>query len=573
MIYERKRKRTLRARDGSPGRGGPPSWRTIVLLGFLALLLVAPFANKAVHIDDMVFLACAEQIGRAPLHPLDFFLDTDGRVESVWRHQDPPLIPYYLAALRALGVRSEMGWHVGFIVFPLLCVASMWDLSVRFRANPALGVWLLVATPAFLVNATTLMLDVPLMAFYLCALAAFVEGYARGRAPLIATAGVFAGLASLTKYAGLSLIPLFAAYELLNGGRLRKTCLAGLVACVLFGTWCVHNLLTHGEIHVLEASARMGMDFQRFGWTVFGDTFVGNLTQLAGAGLIPLVWLLALRRRAEVAVFAAAVIATWIAVRPRLAALRYSPGQQLATIGLAAAGGFAMLKVLWGVGKSALRLVNEATRSRGQNLRADRDVVFLALWFFGLFASNVAFQYAAAKYTVMLLPPLILLLRETTPGPIRRPAFLAAISCAFVGISLFVACGDYKYASVYRDAIPFVNGIRARTQGRVWFRGHWGFQYYMERAGYRILHDAGPSPSAGDRVIIPVFCGEMRLPLAEGLRARLTEETHEFPQRCSVATMNSEKKAGFYSHRWGFLPYAPSGSYWERFMVFQVEKQ
>jgi len=540
----------------SPSRSAAHSRRTLAVLIVLTLILIAPFANKAVHIDDMVFIACAEQIERDPLHPFDFELDTDGRLESVWRHRDPPLIPYYLAGLRALGVRSETGWHVGFLVFPAICVAAAWYLAGRFGMNPFIATWLLVATPAFLVNATTLMLDVPLLAFYLCALAAFVRGHANGRVGLIVAAGVSAGMASLTKYAGLSVLPLFAAYELLNSRSLRKTCLAASVACLLFGVWCVHNLLTHGELHLLRTSARTGADLTRFGWALLGDTLIGNLTQLTAATLLPIVLLCGMRGPRDGMLLCVALLGIVVAVRPRLVEMQYAVGQQVAVIVLAALGGFALLRVLWEFGR----------RATG---RPGCDVIFLALWIMGILVSNVMFQYAAAKYTLMLVPPMIFMLPHLMPRAARRPVLMLPLSCVTAALALFVTNGDYTYAAAYRDAVPLIDEIRDQTEGRVWFRGHWGFQYYMQKEGYEIVHDSGPSPRVGDRVVIPLFTGEQRLPLDRGLRAKLWR-AFEFPQGFGLATMNPAQRIGFYSHWWGFLPYAPSSTFWERFHVLEI---
>jgi len=74
-----------------------------------------------------------------------------------------------------------------------------------------------IFTPAFLVSSTTLMCDVPMLAFWIWTIVFWERalGNERGRWLFIG-AGVLAGLAVLTKYSAITLLPLLFVLSLLR---------------------------------------------------------------------------------------------------------------------------------------------------------------------------------------------------------------------------------------------------------------------------------------------------------------------------------------------------------------------
>src|SRR6266566_5353229 len=76
----------------------PQAW--LVLLTFACL---APFLNKAFHIDDTLFLRAAQQIQK---HPADFYgfnMNWYGTtMPMVQNFDNPPLASYYIALLASI---------------------------------------------------------------------------------------------------------------------------------------------------------------------------------------------------------------------------------------------------------------------------------------------------------------------------------------------------------------------------------------------------------------------------------------------------------------------------------------
>ena len=69
-----------------------------ILLIIILLGIVLPFINKAVNIDDPLFIWTAKHILEDPLHFYDFSVNWGGTQMSMFEiMKNPPLLSYYLA--------------------------------------------------------------------------------------------------------------------------------------------------------------------------------------------------------------------------------------------------------------------------------------------------------------------------------------------------------------------------------------------------------------------------------------------------------------------------------------------
>jgi len=159
---------------------------------------------------------------------------------------------------------------------------------------------------------------------------------------------------------------------------------------------------------------------------------------------------------------------------------------------------------------------------------------------------------------------MILLLRRfnTSEASNGRTLWWPLLPAALV--SLLVTTADYKVANTARLASSYFQN-RFRTEpGTVWFEGHWGFQYYMEQWRAKPVDQNGRGIVSGNLVIIPVNNTNIRL-LAAGRPGQVN-----FPQFL-LATMSPETGAGFYSSRFGPLPWVFARIPPERYLVFRVK--
>ena len=127
----------------------------------------------------------ARQIHVDPLDFYGFDLNWNGFEESMARiNKNPPLVPLYLALVAALFGWSELALHAGMLVPALACVLGTCALARRLCPNPGIAALAVIAMPAFLVSATSLMVDVTMLALWCGSVALWVAGLEEGRPSL-----------------------------------------------------------------------------------------------------------------------------------------------------------------------------------------------------------------------------------------------------------------------------------------------------------------------------------------------------------------------------------------------------
>src|SRR6266508_2888141 len=83
--------------------GDPGPRKALPALALLTVLLLVPFADKAFHIDDPMYLKAAHQITSHPLDPYGFSVNWfRGETMMADAMKNPPLSCYYIAAMAAL---------------------------------------------------------------------------------------------------------------------------------------------------------------------------------------------------------------------------------------------------------------------------------------------------------------------------------------------------------------------------------------------------------------------------------------------------------------------------------------
>ena len=74
--------------------------KTQLLLVAITAAALAPFLNKAFHLDDPLFIWMAQQIAKHPFDPYGFYVNwVSFRQPMTIVMQNPPLYSYYIAAV------------------------------------------------------------------------------------------------------------------------------------------------------------------------------------------------------------------------------------------------------------------------------------------------------------------------------------------------------------------------------------------------------------------------------------------------------------------------------------------
>jgi len=135
-------------------------------------------------------------------------------------------------------------------------------------------------------------------------------------------------------------------------------------------------------------------------------------------------------------------------------------------------------------------------------------------------------------------------------------------------ITLLLAQADANQARAQRDAARDLSAKYSRADHALWFEGHWGFQYYMEKLGARPLDMVHPAAKPGDFILIPNAGTFVSQP--DPAAAALVGSTNYLPNNY-WATMEPSVGAGFYNAYRGPLPFAAGKIKPEYYWVFAAK--
>lgn len=518
--------------------------KTQLLLAGIVVAALAPFLNKAFHIDDPLFLWMAQQIVRHPFDPYGFQVNWASFPEPFWAQmQNPPLCSYFIAAVASLTGWSEPALHLVFIAWAILSILGTFALARRFCRQPFLAALMALFTPVFLVSATNLMCDVMLLALWVWSIELWIVGLERERVwPLIASA-ILVAAALLTKYFGIALAPLLAAYTLARDWRKWPrlfVLLIPLVASVAYELWTRslygRGLLTAATIFAHSATTTLGQSAPT--QLLVGLTFAG------GCALTPL---LVVCRCAKFVFVAIGAIAVSILLFSLLVPINplWALGANLVPVRVEG-GIFAAI----GAATIALAFVDLLRNRNAESL-------LLCLWTLGTFVFATFFNWSITARTILpMIPPVTILVVRFLDGvdlsaKSRVAQYVGILGLALV--SLGVAAADCRQANTARGAAREFGQRYLGGPGTLWFESHWGFQYYMEKFGATPVNARDQQFASGDVIVIPAN-GVFTISIAPD--RVFTPEEVNFSVLPFLTTAGRGTGACFYSSIRGPLPWA-----------------
>ena len=182
----------------------------------------------------------------------------------------------------------------------------------------------------------------------------------------------------------------------------------------------------------------------------------------------------------------------------------------------------------------------------------------LLLWLAGSLVFALVLNWTLNARTILLLaPPAVLVFAWQSEG--RRVLRGAALVLTGV-LGVVVVAADDELAEFGRAEAARIQDEHVGK--RVLFAGHWGFQYYMEAAGYSHVDLAQPRLGSGDIVVAPVM-HQVANGGIDGLTP-LWRGTSLRPRVLPIAVMDAENGAGLHGSFLGPLPFAFSSGPLER---------
>ncbi|MBN1824352.1 MAG: glycosyltransferase family 39 protein [Endomicrobiales bacterium] len=515
-----------------------PATRDILLVSLFCVLLQAPFLAKPFNVDDPFYLKAAHQILKDPLRPYSFSINWSGETRDAWERMEatfPPLVPAFIAAIIGVFGENELALHLLFLFFPVVSGIGIYFLLKKYTKTPLFYSLIFVSVPCFAVSATSVMLDVPLAAFFLSSLVLFMYGVDSDNVPKIVAGAFLAGMAGLVKYSALVLPFLFAAYVIQNKKYKYAVWITLPVALTLL--WWAHNLAVYGGIHFFLASAHIGK-----GLTLHKALAVPAF--MAGVMVFPLVSLLMLKKKGIV-VFLVELALLFAVVgnilNDRLSALLFS--------------------FLW---VSGFTFVFQAGRGA---LAKDW---FVLIWFSVSILMLFGLEpWVSARYVLFALAPSLIAFSFITE---KTNVVIAKYGRVFVAIAAVVGAmfnlSDYLWARAYRD---FPDYVRSKGYMPAHSVGHFGFQYYLEKEGIEAL-DFNKAGQIEGYVIMAKNADPQRPPSDLLKRLELVEQVPA-ESAYPVRVMSGESYSGFYSSFWGILPANVSKAPLDTFVVYRIKRK
>jgi hypothetical protein len=214
--------------------------------------------------------------------------------------------------------------------------------------------------------------------------------------------------------------------------------------------------------------------------------------------------------------------------------------------------------------------------------RKDSPALLLLLWTFGVFTFATVVNWSINGRSFLPLAPAAGLLvarrlngagRGSSVGePAARRArgstallFLPAVLGLL--LSLLLVQADTNEAKAQRDAATDLCTKYQRAGRTVWFEGHWGIQYYMEKSGARPLDMVHPEAKPGDVVVVPNSAPGVSRP--DPNTAALVEAV-KYQRNRYGSTMNPSLGAGFYNVYRGPMPFAAGRIKPDYYLVFEA---
>lgn len=520
-------------------------------LALLVLACLGPFIAKPFNMDDPLFVWTARQIHAHPLNPYGFNVNWYGSPSTMWAVlQNPPLAAYYLALAAAFLGWSEAALHGAMLLPALAVILGTHRLARRCGAPPLTAALATLFTPVFLVSSITVMCDTLLLAFWVWAVVLWMEGLIRNAFWLLAGAGLLMALAVWTKYFGIALVPLLAVY----GGMVRRKAgwwaAALLVPVLAVCGWQWATRVLYHQAHFSEA-VQYADNLSGFFSSAKADNLLTTLT-FTGGCVATVVFLAPWLWRARM-LLVTAVVATLLSLAVISQGTLLHLFEKMPSWVKAPPSFKLSLEtqiVFWAVGG----ILTLALAVEDVWRRRDARAWLLGLWVMGTFVFTALFNWTVNGRSILPMAPAVGILlarrweqRSMNPATSQRRLAIS-LACAAL-LALLVTQADYRFAVCARGSAEAIGERFGHNGHKLWFQGHWGFQYYMMEQGATPEEIGQSVVQPGDVLAIPFDNCNVHYPGSPP--GRFAIEGPHF-----VIAENVYAGAAFYSSVAGPLPFS-----------------
>lgn len=535
---------------------------SLLILTVVTLACLLPFIGKAFHIDDPSIIWSARHIQSNPFDFYGFSVNWEGREAPMAAvENNPPLAAYYMALVGSLFGWSEIALHCGFLLPALAAVIGTYYMARSFCSHP-LAVALTTATaPVFLLSSTSVMRDTMMLALWVWSVFFWVEGVKKDNTVKLCIAAFLIAACSLTKYFGLYLVPLLLAYSLMERRRIGRWCASLSLPVLVFAfyQWMTHTLYGRASLlHAVSGACDMRVGGGPLSKVLVGLAFSGGCMVILLLAA-PLLWG---RKGFAVGIPAVILLGLLVVAMKKVGIFAIVDGGNVKWL-------FVVQFSLYVVAGASLLVIAAADLLE----RKTPVSVLLFLWIAGTMVFACAANWTVSGRNILPMLPavsLLLIRRLETRNSLRHQDgfrhLLWSLGASLV-IALLAAEADRGLADSARIAASVMKRDFGATSNTIWFEGHWGFQYYIEKLGAKSLDMTDMRLSSNDVIVVPT--GNCYLfPLPEDHIALWFR--YQFQASNWLTTMSGPSGAGYYSDGWGPIPFVFGRVPAEEYLVYRV---
>lgn len=519
------------------------------IIAFVVFICLLPFANRAFNIDDPLFIWTAKQI---QIHPADFYgfqVNWYGTEMPMYEIQkNPPLVSYYIALIMSLFGSGEIVLHIAFLLPSIATALGIYSLARKLCSQPLLATLISIMTPAFLVSSNTIMCDLIMLFFWVWAVFFWIQGLETNKKYYLLCSGIFVSLSFLSKYYGICLVPLLFVYAFAKERSLGRWVLHLFIPLLVVGLYCWVTHLLYGYAHFFDIFSYAKEVRNLEGKDSISKTIIG--LAFAGGGFFSVLffWPFLWRKATAVWIILIVLFSAFLAATPTIGHLLFED-MHLALI--------VQIATFMMVGLSLLFLaIDDLFKHKNP------AALFIFLWVLGTLIFAFFINWTVNIRTILPVVPVlgILVMRriESKSGRSRfahdrlliYPLLISTI------LSLSIVWADYCFANSSQKAARLISDKYISGKENVWFQGHWGFQYYMEKSGGKPIDFKQPIKIAeGDIIVIPSPNQNTNI-IPPPKHIFNTIETIQLRDCNWISIMNYKNGAGFYSSMYGSVPFA-----------------
>jgi len=465
-----------------------------------------------------------------------------------------------MALAAYLGGWSEISLHLAFLLPAVAAGLGTYFLARQLSSQPLTAALLCLFTPVFMLSGTTVMCDMMMTAFYVWAVYFWMKGIAENRMRDLGCASLLVAVCCLTKYFGITLIPLLLIYTICSKQGRKQHALLLIVPVIILACYQSWTNALYGRSLLWDAASYATESKGHTPRELLANFMIG-LSFLGGCLLpflllMPLLWGKRSFSRIMASVPLLAVILSQLPFPEHHDGASWPYFLQFAFFMVVA---IQLLAVT----------VGQVWREKSP------EAVLLLLWITGTFGFAAFLNWTVSGRNILPMAPAlgILLVRALAVKGhdldqllwARSKPIVVCLSCAWL-FSMTVTCADYSLAATSRTAASTV-AEHKNDNGRqpIVFQGHWGFQYYMEQNGLAAFVEKR-CYSRPLTMIVPVNNTNIDTEVVAkgGVAGTLALQ----PLPC-ITTMNRFADAGFYSSDGGALPFAFGSVPEERYLIVQ----